>query len=190
MRGRRAGFSLTRRERWHCGERKEERFGTDLCSRADAGLISGGEQTTLRAAMRWRCSIRRTSGGREASMAKIGIGVEEKQLVTHLWTRCQNTSNLSCIPERGVYRSAPYRSTGARREEASLSQRYGGRAFPGGESLLIVSKTPWASDSLLLKWALEESGGVNQYPSHLTVSLGEKYRSSSRTPAIEGGERS
>jgi len=107
-------------------------------------------------------------------MARIGTGVEEKQLVTHLWTPCQNTSNLSCILVRGVYRSAQYRRTGARSEVASLWQRYGGRPFPGGESLLIVSKAPWARDSLLLKWALEERGGVNQYPSQLTVSLGEK----------------
>ena len=84
-------------------------------------------------------------------MARIGTGVEEKQLVTHLWTRCQNTSNLSCILTRGVYRSAPYKRTEARREEASLWQRYGGRPLPGGESLLIVSKAPWARDSLLLK---------------------------------------
>jgi len=53
-------------------------------------------------------------------MAKIGTGVEEKQLVTHLWTWCQKTSNLSCILTEGVYRSAPYRRLGARREEASL----------------------------------------------------------------------
>jgi len=190
MRGRWAGFNLTSRERWQSGEWKGDWFGTDLCSLADAGLISGGEQTILRAAMRCRCSIRRTRGGRQDSMASIGTAVEEKQLVTHLRTRCQNTSNLSCILTRGVYRSAPYRRTGARREEASLWQRYGGRPFPGRESLLLMSKGPWARDSLLLKWALEERGGVNQYPSHLTVSLGGKYRSSNRTPAVEGGERS
>jgi len=123
-------------------------------------------------------------------MAKIGTGVEEKQLVTHLWTRCQNTSNLSCIFVRGVYRSAPYRRTGGSREEASLWQRYGGRPFHGGESLLIVSRAPGARDSLLLKWVLVEREGVNQYPSHLTSSLGEKYRLSNRTPAVDGGERS
>jgi len=27
-------------------------------------------------------------------MAQMGMGVQEKQLVTHLWTRCQKTSNL------------------------------------------------------------------------------------------------
>ena len=53
-----------------------------------------------------------------------------------------------------------------------------------------MSKAPWLRASLLLKWALEERGGVNQYPSHLTVSLGEKYKSSKQTPAVQGGERS
>jgi len=84
MRGRWAGFNLTSRERWQSGERKEDWFGTDLCSLADAGLICAAEQTILRAAMRCRCSIRRTRGGRQDSMASIGTGVEEKQLVTHL----------------------------------------------------------------------------------------------------------
>ena len=59
-----------------------------------------------------------------------------------------------------------------------------------GESLLIVSRALWARDSLLLKWVLVQREGVNEDPSHLTVSLGEKYRSSKRTPAVEGGERS
>jgi len=84
-------------------------------------------------------------------MAKMGTGVEEKQLVTHLWTRCQKTSNLSCILTEGVYRSAPYKRTGARSEEASLWQRYRGRPFLGGEGLLIESRAPWARDNLLLK---------------------------------------
>jgi len=33
--------------------------------------------------------------------------------------------------------SEPYSRTGARRDEANLWQRYGGRTFPGGESLLM-----------------------------------------------------
>ena len=59
-------------------------LGTDLCRRPAAGLISGGDKAILRAAMRCRCSISKGRGGRQASMASIGIGVEEKQLVTHL----------------------------------------------------------------------------------------------------------
>ena len=99
---------------------------TDLCSRVAAGLISGGEEASLSAAMRCRCSISRGRGGRQASMANMGIGVEEKQLVTHLWTLLQKVSSLSCIFRRGVKRSAPYRKIGATREEARRWQRYGG----------------------------------------------------------------
>ena len=40
-------------------------------------------------------------------MASIGIGVEEKQLVTHFWTLLQKESSLSCIFMRGVKRSEP-----------------------------------------------------------------------------------
>ena len=51
MRGRFAGLSLTSRERsrWHKGDLKVDLLGTDLCSRAEAGLISGGEEVSLRA---------------------------------------------------------------------------------------------------------------------------------------------
>ena len=96
---------------------------TDLCSRAAAGLISGGEEVSLRAALRCRCSISRERGGRQASIASMGIGVEEKQLVTHLWTRLQKVSSLSCIFRRGEKRSEPYRRIGAIREEARRWQR-------------------------------------------------------------------
>ena len=84
MRGRFAGFSPVRRERWHWGDLKVDLLGTDLWRRPAAGLISGGEEANLRAAIRWRCSISRGRGGRQASMASMGIGVELKQLVTHL----------------------------------------------------------------------------------------------------------
>src|ERR1700743_1401110 len=123
IRGLLAGLSLTRRRRWQSGDLKEERLGTDLCSRAATGLISGGEETALRAAARCRCSIKRESGGRQDSMARIGMGVDEKQFVTHLWTLLQKMSNLACIFRRGVKRSAPYRRTGAMSEEAKRWQR-------------------------------------------------------------------
>ena len=84
MRGRFAGFSLVRRERWHWGDLKVDLLGTDLWSRPAAGFISRGEEASLRAAMRWRCSISRRRAGRQASIAIIGIGVDIKQLVTHL----------------------------------------------------------------------------------------------------------
>src|ERR1700760_4860920 len=123
IRGLLAGLSLTSRRRWQSGDLKAERLGTDLCSRAATGLISGGEETALRAAVRCRCSIKRGSGGRQDSMARMGMGVEEKQFVTHLWILLQNTSSLSCIFKRGVNRSAPYSNTGAMREEARRWQR-------------------------------------------------------------------
>ena len=81
--------------------------------------LGGGQEAILRVAMPWRCSIRSGRGGRQASMAKTVIGVEEKQLVTHLWMRLQNVSSLSCIFMRGVKRSEPYRRIGAIREVAS-----------------------------------------------------------------------
>ena len=52
MRGRLAGFSLTSMERGHWGDLKVDLLGSDLCSRAAAGLISGGEEVSQRAAIR------------------------------------------------------------------------------------------------------------------------------------------
>ena len=52
-------------------------------------------------------------------MAKMVIGVEEKQLVTHLWMRLQKVSSLSSIFMRGVKRSEPYSRIGGIREVAS-----------------------------------------------------------------------
>ena len=51
-------------------------LGTDLCSRAVAGLIFRGEEVSLRATTRWRCSISSRRGGRHDSIARMGIGVE------------------------------------------------------------------------------------------------------------------
>ena len=50
-------------------------------------------------------------------MATMGIGVGEKQLVTHVWTLLQKISSLSCILWRGVSWSEPYRRIGAIKEE-------------------------------------------------------------------------
>ena len=94
-----------------------------MCSRAAARLISGGEEVSLRVAIRCWYSINRGRDGRQASMAKMGIGVEEKQLVTHLGTLLQKVLSLSCIFRRGVKRSEPYRSIGAIKEEARRWQR-------------------------------------------------------------------
>ena len=52
MSGALAGLRLTRREQWHWGDLTVDLLGTDLCSRGAAGLISGAEAPSLRAAMR------------------------------------------------------------------------------------------------------------------------------------------
>lgn len=72
LRGHFVGLSFTCREGWHCGDLKVDILGTDLGSLAAAGVISGGEEVSLRAAMLCRCSINRVMGGRQASMAKNG----------------------------------------------------------------------------------------------------------------------
>ena len=84
-------------------------------------------------------------------MARIGIRVEEKQLVTHLWVHLQKVLSLSCIFRQGVKRSAPYRSTGAIREEARPWQRNCGRPILGGDKHLTTSRAPRARASLLEK---------------------------------------
>ena len=68
-----------------------EKVGTDLGRRAVAGLISGGEQISLRPARRRWWHTRAGSGGRQASLCKHVMVVEEKELVIHLQTRYQNT---------------------------------------------------------------------------------------------------
>ena len=61
-------------------------------------------------------------GGRQESMARMPMGVQEKQLVAHLCTLCQKVLSLAREPTLGVKRSAPYRRRGTTRELASLWQ--------------------------------------------------------------------
>ena len=56
--------------------------------------------------------------GRHDSIARMGIGVMDKQLLVHLWTFLQNVSSLSRIFIRGVNKSDPYNRIAAMREEA------------------------------------------------------------------------
>ena len=105
MRGRLAGLSLTRRDRWHWRDLKEDQLGTDFCSCAAGGFSSGGVEVSLRAAIHWRWSISKGRGGRHDSTARMGIGVAEKELVAHHWTLLQKLLSLSCIFMRGVDRS-------------------------------------------------------------------------------------
>ena len=73
-------------ERATRGARWGEKVGTDLGRRAEAGFISGGEQTSLRPARRRWWHIRVGSGWRQASLWKKVVLVVEKQLVIHLQT--------------------------------------------------------------------------------------------------------
>ena len=63
-------------------------------SLAAAGLISGGEHITLRQARRRLYARRRLTGGKQASTARMSIGVQAKQLVVHLWTLCQKDASF------------------------------------------------------------------------------------------------
>ena len=112
------GLSSTRRDQWHWGDLKDDLLETALCRRAAAGLISRGEELSLRAGMGCRCSFSSGRGGRQDPTPRIGIRGAEKQFVVHHWTLFQKVSSLSCIFMRGVKRSDPYRRTGAMREEA------------------------------------------------------------------------
>jgi len=76
--------------------------------RAVAGLTAGGELTVLRGACLCRWETRRVTGGRQASMAMMPLGVDEKQLVAHVCTWCQKMLGIAKEPALGVKRSAPY----------------------------------------------------------------------------------
>jgi len=88
-----------------------------------AGLISREEQMILRPARRrWWCT-KPSSRGRQASLCRQVILVEEKQLVIHLQTRCHKT-DIGAMIDRGGYQTAdPYRRIGARSERAKERQR-------------------------------------------------------------------
>jgi len=76
-------------------------------SLAAAGLISGGEHITLRQARRRLYARRRSTGGKQASTARMSTGVQAKQLVVHLWTLCQKAASFLVIWIVGSNVSAP-----------------------------------------------------------------------------------
>jgi len=78
---------------------------------------------SLRPARRRWWRIRTGSGGREASLCRHLKLVEEKQLVIHLQTRCQNTDIGFMIDGGGFQMADPYRRIGARSERAKERQR-------------------------------------------------------------------
>jgi len=88
-----------------------------------AGLISGGEQMSLRPAWRRWWHTRTGSSGRQASLCKHVMLVEEKQLVIHLQTRCQKKDMGPMIDGGGFQTADPYRRIGARSERATERQR-------------------------------------------------------------------
>jgi len=62
-------------------------------------------------------------GGRQDSMARMPMGVDEKQLVAHLCTLWEKVLSLVREPTLRVKRSAPYRRMGATSDVASLWHR-------------------------------------------------------------------
>ena len=72
------------RARWESGALVLSSGGSDLNRRAEAGLIDLGEEMSLSAAIRLLCGRSTVSGGRHNSAARIGTGVDWKQLVTLL----------------------------------------------------------------------------------------------------------
>ena len=93
-RGRRLPAFLRERTLWSGACRLNDGVWREAGSLAAAGLISGGEHITLRLARRRLYARRRSSGGRQASMARMSIGVHAKQLVDQLWTLCQKDESF------------------------------------------------------------------------------------------------
>ena len=106
------GSRRVHRARWESGALVLSRVGKDLQRRAEVGLIDVGKEISLRAAIRLWCGRRIVSGGRHDSAARIGTGVDRKQLVTYLCTCRQWTSILLRSPLVGVNRSALYERIG------------------------------------------------------------------------------
>ena len=80
------GASHVHRARWESGVPALSSGGKDLQRRAEAGLMDLEEEMSLRAAICLLCGRSTVSGGRHDSAARIGTGVDRKQLVTHLCT--------------------------------------------------------------------------------------------------------
>jgi len=114
------------------GARWGEKVGTDFGSCAEAGLISGGEQMSLRLARRRWWRIRVGKGERQASLCKHVVLVVKKQLVIHLQTRRQKMdigfmmAGGGSIPQTHTEESGPGASV--------LEKDRGGEGgpYPGG----------------------------------------------------------
>ena len=84
LRGITLGARRVPRDRWESGALAFNSQRKDLQRRAEAGLMEVGEETSLSAAIGLVCGRRPESGGRHDSAERIGTGVDQKQLVTHL----------------------------------------------------------------------------------------------------------
>ena len=65
------------------GAGRDDREGKEKCKGPVARLSMGGEQTVRRAPSLCHWETRRRMGGRQDSIARIPIGVDEEQLVAH-----------------------------------------------------------------------------------------------------------
>ena len=75
---------------WRCRDGVCRQAG----SLAAAGFIAEGEHITRRQASRYLYARRSSIGGRQASTARMLVGVQEKQFVNHLGTRCQKADSF------------------------------------------------------------------------------------------------
>jgi len=126
-------------------------------------------------------------GGRQASQARMEVGLENKLFGVHLWTLCQKLFMPLSVVYLGVRRLASYVSIGRRRPLAMRWHRKGRTPAPGEERGLMKEKMAWARYSLCLKWCVEVRAGVNQYPSHLMTLERWKRWPFSSIEAVERG---
>ena len=106
-RGRRLPALLRERTLWSGVWRLNEGVLRAAGSLAAAGLSSGGEHIILRQARRCLYARRSSRGGRQASTARMSIGVHAKQFVVHLRILCQKAESFRVMWAVGLKVSAP-----------------------------------------------------------------------------------
>ena len=122
----------------------------------------GGAQAIRSTASLLRYLQYAAMGGRQASRVRMEVGVEKKQLVTHLHVLCQKEFIASKEWECGTRRSEPYLKMGRRRPCAMRWLRKGLTPAPGEDSLLTKEKLAWARETLCEKWCWEFSAGESK----------------------------
>jgi len=125
------------------GARWGEKVGTALGRHAVGGFISGGEQISLRLARRGWWRMRTGSGGRQASLCKQAVLVVVKQLVIDLQTRHQKTDIGFMMVEGGLQTADPYKSIGAKSEDARERLWWGGGPSSEGRGRELWPVRPW-----------------------------------------------